>query len=318
VIDLRLFDLNLLVAFDAMMAERSVTRAARRIGIGQPAMSYALSRLRELFGDDLFVRSSGRMQPTNRAIALAEPVSRILADIRGSILTNRAFRPDAAETTITLAATDYAEVAVLPLLLDAIRSAAPRVRVAVTCMDQVDITTMLEEGAADLAIGTFSDRAEAISQKSEVLFHEDFVCVFDVKACGVAPPIGSESYLQLPQIVISVREDGAEGPGDRGSTSLASVLVTTPHFLSIPLLLHGLRAVAIVPRRLAEGWAEMSGLAISPLPIAAPGFDVSMQWHLRTEADPVQRWVRDLIRRAKPGDEPRISRAIRDQENGGN
>ena len=91
--DLRLFDLNLLAAFDALMAERSVTWAASRIGIGQPAMSHALSRLRQLFGDELFVRTSGTMQPTTRAIDLAAPIARVLVDIRKDVLADRDFKP---------------------------------------------------------------------------------------------------------------------------------------------------------------------------------------------------------------------------------
>jgi DNA-binding transcriptional LysR family regulator len=97
--DLRLFDLNLLVAFDALVAERSVTGAARRVGIGQPAMSHALSRLRELFGDPLFIRTTGKMRPTTRALELAAPIARVLADIRESVLADRAFVPDRAEMT---------------------------------------------------------------------------------------------------------------------------------------------------------------------------------------------------------------------------
>lgn len=95
--DLRLFDLNLLIAFDALMEERNVTRASRRLGIGQPAMSYALARLRELFGDDLFIRTATSMQPTTRALELSGPIARIISDIRESVLADRAFRPDVTE-----------------------------------------------------------------------------------------------------------------------------------------------------------------------------------------------------------------------------
>src|SRR3981081_4579566 len=126
--DLRLFDLNLLVAFDALMAERNVTRAAHRVGIGQPAMSYSLARLRELFGEDLFIRTSGVIQPTNRAFKLWEPIARILADIREEVLTDRVFRPEVAETVFRVGATDYAEVAVLPAVLATLRSLAPNAR----------------------------------------------------------------------------------------------------------------------------------------------------------------------------------------------
>jgi DNA-binding transcriptional LysR family regulator len=191
--DLRLFDLNLLIAFDALMVERNVTRAAHRVGIGQPAMSYALSRLRELFADDLLVRTSSAMQPTTRALELAGPISRILSDIRASVLSDRAFHPELAEMVFRVGASDHAEVAVLSFVLAALRSSAPKVRLVVIPMNRDQVGTMLESGAIDLAVGYYPEHLGA--QHTEVLFHEDFVCLFDAKACGVKPPLKLKAGL---------------------------------------------------------------------------------------------------------------------------
>jgi LysR family transcriptional activator of mexEF-oprN operon len=296
VTDLRLFDLNLLVAFDALLAERSVTHAARRVGIGQPAMSHALSRLRELFGDPLFVRTTGKMRPTTRALELAAPIARVLADIRESVLADRAFAPDRAEMTFRVGASDQSELAVLPTVLATLRSAAPKVRIAVSTVDRDRLDTMLESGAVDLAIGYFPDPPN--TRTSEVLFREEFVCLFDAKACGVSSPLKLKTYLELPHIIMSLRghlSGDADAIIARGGGK-RFVFMATPHFLAIPLLLHGFRAVAAVPRRLAENCAGVAGLDISPLPIAMDGYDVSMQWHSRTETDPAQRWFRELVR----------------------
>lgn len=294
--DLRLFDLNLLVAFDALVAERNVTRAARRIGIGQPAMSHALSRLRELFGDPLFVRTTGKMRPTTRALELAAPIARVLADIREGVLADRAFAPDRAEITFRVGASDHIELAVLPAVLAVLRSLAPKVRMAVSSVDRDRLGTMLESGAIDLAIGYFPDPASA--RTTEVLFREEFVCLFDAKACEVSAPLKLKAYLELPHIIMSLRGE-LSGEADtligRGGGK-RFVFMATPHFLAIPFLLHGFRAVAAVPRRLAENCADVAGLTVSPLPIAMDGFDVSMQWHSRTETDPAQRWFRELVR----------------------
>jgi DNA-binding transcriptional LysR family regulator len=294
--DLRLFDLNLLVAFDALIAERNVTRAARRVGIGQPAMSHALSRLRELFGDPLFIRTKGKMRPTTRALELAAPIARVLADVRESVLADRAFAPDRAEMTFRVGTSDHNEVAVLPAVLSALRSAAPRARIAVSAVDRDRLGTMLESGAIDLAIGYFPDPANA--RTSEVLFREEFVCLFDAKACGASSPLSLSKYLELPHIIMSLRGQ-LSGDADvligRGGRK-RFVFMATPHFLAIPFLLHGFRAVAAVPQRLAENCADVAGLEISPLPIAIDGYDVSMQWHSRTETDPAQRWFRELVR----------------------
>ena len=151
--DLRLFDLNLLIAFDALMAERNVTLAARRVGIGQPAMSYALSRLRRLFADDLFVRTPSGMQPTTRALDLAGSVARILTDIRTGVLSDRAFRPEVAETVFRVGASDHAEVAVLSSVIAGLGASAPKVRLVVAAADRDRVGTMLESGSIDLAEG---------------------------------------------------------------------------------------------------------------------------------------------------------------------
>jgi LysR family transcriptional regulator, mexEF-oprN operon transcriptional activator len=294
--DLRLFDLNLLIAFDALLEERNVTRAARRVGVGQPAMSYALSRLRELFGDELFVRTSGTMQPTTRALELAAPIGRVLADIRTSILADRAFKPDQAELTFRIGASDHFELAVLPRVLAALRSAAPKARVVVISVDRDRLPSMLESGAIDLAVGYFPGASGP--QLAEVLFHEEFVCLFDAKACNLSVPIKLKAYLELPHLIMSLRGE-LTGSVDAAIARVGAkrfVFMATPHFLAIPYLLHGFRAVAAVPRRLAEHCREVAGLTVSPLPIEVDGFDVWMRWHTRTETDPAHRWFRDLVR----------------------
>jgi len=294
--DLRFFDLNLLIAFDALMAERNVTRAARRVGIGQPAMSYALSRLRELFADELLVRTASAMQPTTRALELAGPISRILSDIRASVLSDRAFHPEGAEMVFRVGASDYAEVSILSVVLTALRSSAPKVRLVVLLVNRDQVGTMLESGAIDLAVGYYPEHPGA--QQREVLFHEEFVCLFDAKACGINPPLKLKAYLELPHILMSLRGD-LSGDADAllaREDAERFVFMATPHFLTIPFMLHGLRAIAAIPRRLAESCANVAGLTVSPMPIALEGYDVSMLEHAPTETDPAQRWFRDLVR----------------------
>jgi DNA-binding transcriptional LysR family regulator len=296
--DLRLFDLNLLVAFDALMTERNVTRAARRVRIGQPAMSYALSRLRDLFGDELFMRTQGSMQPTPRALELAGPIGGILADIQSSVWADRNFRPEVAERTFHVGATDYAEVALLPEVLASIRLAAPNVRIVISAIERERLIAMLDNGGIDLAIGYFPEPTG--SHSSEVLFHEEFDCLYDVNACGVTAPLSISTYLELPHIVMSLCEEltaGVDMALDREGLD-RFVFVSTPHFLTVPYLLRRLRAVAAIPRRLAKSCADVAGLEISPMPLPMQGFDVSMYWHVRTETDPAQRWFRQFVREA--------------------
>jgi LysR family transcriptional activator of mexEF-oprN operon len=295
--DLRLFDLNLLVAFDALMAERNVTRAAQRVGVGQPAMSYALSRLRELFGDELFVRASGTMQPTTRALELAAPIVRVLADIRNGVLQDRVFNPEESAMTFRVGASDHSEIAVLTSVFTALRAAAPSVRIVIRSVDRDRLPTMLDSGVIDLALGYFPDAAGG-AEHTEVLFHEDFVCIFDARACKATAPLQLKVYLELPHIIMSLRGE-LTGVADSVLARQGAkrfVLMGTPHFIAIPYLLHGLRAVAAVPRRLAEHCSAVAGLTVSPVPIKMDGYDVSMRWHIRTDTDPAHRWFRELIR----------------------
>jgi DNA-binding transcriptional LysR family regulator len=236
------------------------------------------------------------MQPTTRALELAGPISRILSDIRASVLSDRAFHPELSEMVFRVGASDQAEVAVLSFVLTALRSSAPKARVVVIPVNRDQVGTMLESGAIDLAVGYYPEHVS--SQQREVLFHEEFVCLFDAKACGLNPPLKLKAYLELPHILMSLRGDLSGGADALLAREGAKrfVLMATPYFLTIPFMLHGLRAVAAVPRRLAESCAEVAGLAVSPMPIALEGYDVSMLWHARTETDPAQRWFRDLVR----------------------
>jgi len=162
-------------------------------------------------------------------------------------------------------------------MLAALQALAPRARIAVISVDRDRLATLLESGAIDVAIGYFPDPSGPLS--TEILFHEDLVCLYDAKACGVSGPLTLEAYLDLPHIVMSLRGELSgvvDRHIDRGDRR-RFVLMATPHFLAIPFLLHGFRAAAAVPRRLAENCRDVAGLTICPLPVPVTGFDVSMQ-----------------------------------------
>jgi DNA-binding transcriptional LysR family regulator len=154
---------------------------------------------------------------------------------------------------------------------------------------------LLSTGAIDLAVGYFPEVESEL--EVETLYHESFVCLFDARACGVDPPLSLDTYIALPHILVSLRgepfghvDELLEKIGRR-----RTVLYTTPHFLAVPFLLHGLRAVAALPSRLAENCADAAGLSICPIPLPSDGYDVRMAWHRRTGADPAQIWLRATI-----------------------
>ena len=293
--DLRRFDLNLLIAFDFLVAERSVTAAARRMGVGQPAMSSSLARLRDMFDDPLLIRSAAGMQPTARALELVEPISRILAELRDQVFNGRTFSPATARRGFRIGVSDQAEAALMQGVLQTIARDAPGVNVVVRSVEMRLGAELLATGAIDLAIGYFPEVAGAFEVAT--LYHETFVCLFDAKACGVAPPLSLEDYVALPHILVSLRGEPVghlDGLLEAVGRS-RSVVYTTPHFLAVPFLLHGFRAVSALPRRLAQNCADAAGLSICPVPLPSSGYDVRMVWHRRTSADPAHVWFRAVV-----------------------
>ncbi len=293
--NLRRFDLNLLVAFDILVAERSVTAAARRMGIGQPAMSNALSRLRDMFNDPLLIRTSSGLQPTGRALDLVEPVSRILAELREEVFSTRAFDPGTDKRTFRIGLSDQAEAAIMQDVLQAVRRDAPGVRVVARSVEMRFGAELLTTSAIDLAVGYFPEVEAGL--EAVTLYHETFVCLYDAQACGIKPPLSLDDYTALPHILVSLRgepfghvDELLQAVGRR-----RNIVYTTPHFLAVPFLLHGFRAVSALPRRLAENCADAAGLAVCALPLPSKGYDICMAWHRRTSSDPAQTWLRDVV-----------------------
>ncbi len=293
--DLRRFDLNLLVAFDILIAERSVTAAARRMGVGQPAMSNALARLRDMFDDPLLIRTAAGMQPTGRALDLVEPIARTLAELRETVFGGRTFSPATDKRTFRIGVSDQVEASLMQGVLQAVARDAPGVNIVARSVEMRLGADLLRTGAIDVAIGYFP--AVESELEVEILYRESFVCLFDAQACGVDPPLSLDAYAALPHVLVSLRgepfghvDELLEAVGRR-----RSVLYTTPHFLAVPFLLHGLRAVAALPRRLAENCADAAGLALCPVPLPSDGYDVRMVWHRRAAADPAQAWFRATI-----------------------
>ena len=277
------------------MAERSVTGAAKRMGVGQPAMSNALARLRDTFGDLLLTRTPSGMQPTGRAFELAEPVSRILAELREEVFSSRAFQPETETRIYRIGVSDQAEAALMQDVLRRVTKAAPGVQVIARSVEMRLGAELLATGAIDLALGYFPEAGDEIEMQT--LYHETFVCLFDAEACRTPPPLTLDAYAALPHILVSLRGDPSGHIDDllRAAGRSRRVIYTTPHFLAVPFLLHGFRAVAALPRRLAENCADAAGLAMCPVPLASGGYDVKMVWHRRTASDPAQRWMRDIV-----------------------
>ncbi|HKY02663.1 MAG TPA: LysR substrate-binding domain-containing protein, partial [Burkholderiales bacterium] len=173
--DIRNIDLNLLVALDALLSERNVTRAAARLGLSQSAMSASLARLRQVFGDPLLLRTAGGMLPTSKAEDLATPVKQVLDEITRIVEQTEAFEPTTAAVKFTIAASDAVEFAILPRLVDHLEKHAPLSRLQVQPSDYTAIGKQLESGDVDLAVINVANAPGAM--RSRPLYTERFVVV---------------------------------------------------------------------------------------------------------------------------------------------
>jgi DNA-binding transcriptional LysR family regulator len=288
-------DLNLLVAFDALLTERSVTRAAARVGLGQSAMSHNLARLRILFGDELLTRGADGMRPTPRALELADPVRVTLSQIQAAVLQREAFDPSTADRAFRIGLADSIEVALIPGLMARLRGAAPDVALRLRSINRLSILEELDSGRLDLGIGVF-DHGQ-IHHKRRPLYTDTFLCLFSPKQLNLAPPISLADYLRLPHMLTSLSDD-AHGAVDDVLAKLKlkrTIALTTPGFLAVPFVLRRAPIITTMPSRLARYFAEAFGLATSPAPIELPTFTISLLWHASFDQDPGHVWLRQTV-----------------------
>ncbi len=286
------FDLNLLQAFDALFAERSVTRAARRLAIGQPAMSDTLRRLRVVFGDELFVRAASAMQPTPKAKALAEEIGPLLERMQRVVDGHVTFVPGAANDTFTLASTDYTTLVLLPPLLAEMRIQAPAVDFRVTGYEKEAIGGMLDRGEADLAFGVFPDPPDNLVRTR--LFTERFVGIArtDHPRLGDSA-IDLETFVAQPHALVSVRRD-ERGAIDQVLARLGlrrRIALVVPYMLLLPKVLAVSDMIAIVPER-AAGTLVSPDIRTFELPFETTAWPVDMLWNPSARADQAASWLR--------------------------
>ncbi len=288
-------DLNLLVALDALLIERNVTRAARRIGISQPAMSHALGRLRTLLDDAILVRSKSGMLPTARARSLEEPIRRALREIEEALRTGPTFDPRTSERTFAIATSDYGELVVLPPLLERLAREAPHIDLRIHAVPD-EWSTPLEEGIFDLVlVPRVGETSAGIVQQK--LFDERFVCVLRKGHPAARRGLDLKTFVALPHVLIapSARIGGIvdEALALRGLTR--RVALTVPHFLVAPLVVASSDLVLTLAERVARTFVTMAPLEIREPPIEVRGFAMHQVWHEQRRGDPAHAWLRTLV-----------------------
>lgn len=295
--DLHGIDLNLLVAFDALMAERSVTRAGARIGRTQPAMSAALSRLRALLEDELFVRTASGLQPTPRALDLAEPLGRALAEIGRTLAFTQAFDPASSAMAFNLGLSEHPTFVVLPRLLEHLRDVAPGVTLRIrsfTARD--DAVTLLDAGAFDIAVGVPPTQAPG-RILTRPLFEERFVCIVRCGHPAAEAPLTLQSFLALSHLLVSP-EGERFGQVDAALAKLGlkrRLALTLPQMYVAPTLVARSELIATLMAGTVAASGHADALEVLTPPLELDPVPFVLSWHRRNDGHPAQRWFREQI-----------------------
>jgi DNA-binding transcriptional LysR family regulator len=293
--DLHGFDLNLLVALDALLAEKSVTNAGRRVHLSQSAMSGVLSRLRQALNDKLLVPSRGSMTLTPLAESLIEPVRSILEQVHRTITVNVPFDPATSRRVFTIAASDYAVTVLLTDALRRISRDAPGVTVVIVPLrEQTPETADL---GLDLVI--VPKAYTPATSPHEVLFEDAFTAIVCSRHSTVGATLQPDQYRRLPHAVVSFSDDTRinynERFGDQDSIEL-HVQVVVPSYHALPALIVGTNRIATLQMRLADTLAASYPIRLVPIPLPMPVLEEAMMWHPRLDRDAGHAWLRGMLR----------------------
>jgi DNA-binding transcriptional LysR family regulator len=289
-------DLNLLPIAVALYDERSVSRAARRLGVSQPAVSRALSRLRHAFGDPLFVRGPSGIVPTPRAHALVRAIRPNLDRLQHDLVSDEHFDPATSTRPITLAISDVAELAFFPSVIEHFRRQAPQCEVRAVPLTESDLGAGLESGDVDIAAGYFPTLAGRSFRQRRLSKH-GFACLMRTGHPLWKRRLTVSAYLAAEHIVIR-----AEG---RSQELLERFLdrrrmrrkapVFTSHVLSVPFIVMESDLLATLPYAVVTRFASLTSDVVAALPPFDITYDLKLHWHRRFDNDPRSRWLRDQL-----------------------
>lgn len=308
-------DLNLLRVFDALIEERSVTRAGERLGLSQSAISHALNRLRYVLNDELFVRVSDGMRPTLRASEIAPRLREGLLQLQLA-LAPAEFDPARTERRFTIACTEYAGTVLMPPMIARVRALAPRAELRIR-PSSIGVAEPVVAGRVDLAIGSFRRVPEPLVY--DTLYQENRVWVLSRTHPAASGELTLERLASLSHLIISatgedehavngyVMDHGLERLVTRSEIGLLQgalaahglrrvIGLTTPHFMAALAVVSQSDMAAPLPRRLAAAFAEQYSLKLFEPPYPSPPFDIMALWHRDHGTEPAIAWLRSILR----------------------
>lgn len=287
-------DTRLLSVFDEIYKTRSVTAAAAALGLGQPAVSIALSKLREHFGNPLFVRTSNGMEPTPFGEGLVGPVRAALDALDLVLGHSQDFDPSLADRTFRICMTDISQLVLLPKLWEKLRLTAPGISIEIFPLSN-DTARMLESGEADLALGLIPQLEAGFYQ--QLLFRQNFVCMVGKAHPRISDQLSLQQFVDEDHAVIS-SSGSAPQIIDQEIARLGlkrRISLKIPSFLGAAFVVEHTDLLITIPKRLGDVLQGRGAFRIFPVPFPLPGYEVKQHWHERYHHDPGSRWLRGVI-----------------------
>jgi DNA-binding transcriptional LysR family regulator len=296
-VELRRLDLTLLLVFDGALRHHKLTTVAKHLGLTQPAISHALARLRDIIGDPLFVRRASGVQPTPRALALAQPVAVALATLREALQQGRHFEPRSADREFRIAALDYAIAMLVPDFLARFSIVAPSCRLAFRSMGYEAGRVALANGSIDLILGLPAPTGPFLQR---TLMKEDFVVLARARHRVIGHKLDLARYLECGHLLVSAAGD-TRGAVDNALAKIGKrrrVVAAMPQFFAGFAAVAGSDMITTAPRRLARRHAAAFGLRQFEVPFPLPGFEIATLRHENTAQDAGLNWLEGELAQA--------------------
>ncbi|KWI47804.1 LysR family transcriptional regulator [Burkholderia pseudomultivorans] len=288
-------DLNLLRVFQTILEERGLTRAGSRLGLSQPAVSYALGRLRALFNDPLFVRTPEGMLPTPAAQRLAPLIGRALVAVREALEDGEQFDPATSTREFRISMSDIGEQAFLPLLCEKLQTIAPSIQISADQVPLSHIEERMRLGQLDFAIGNLP--ALKPVTRFALLFNEEYACMTRKRPGLPSRKLSAAQFVEMKHVAVMSSDNSHVVIDDamRAGGLHRSIALRVPHFTVIPLILQRTDWMVTLPRGVAQALNEFGQFAIFPTPVPIAHFESTLHWHDAYDAEQGNRWFRALV-----------------------
>lgn len=288
----------MLLVFLGLLKHRKALDVAHELGLTQSAISQALKRLRDVFGDDLFLRRPHGMEPTATALALEAPIADAVETLRGALGVARAFDPKTVSGLVRLAAMHTEQAVLIPTLMARLRDTAPGLDLSVIPRGRNEAMAALQDGEVDLALGFFRDIPDTC--QSEVIYEDGYLVAGNPEVLSSKTPLDLDTYCKMDHILTSPSAQ-LSGVVDLHLEKLGRerrVVLGLPAFLPALAAAAASDALVTVPARVAHAFAGRFGLATQRPPLDLPSFPVSVVWHRRNDSDPQTQWVKSNLNHA--------------------